>query len=386
MSVAEPSGAPSGPPANRGSAAPSGLPRLELRVERLQLSFRFTLAFHAREVRFEIAQGDGPFERIFPETFSFHSARHDPTELFLQLDDLLTKPRLLAARANRRDARNLDDAPALGGAALPRRMLRRGSRRGPPGRGARCASIRTWRCSRRSCCASSRPTSSMATPGCGSRRSPCGAASIDRCACSSTERVEPDYLAAYIEGEVDPVDPGDDPSESGFFHVLEAGEPEAVEPHGRADGRAGLLPLARGRLSRGGEPGLREGGLALRRPRDRGAARDLAVRAVPRIERGSDLVPFLRRPSRDCQRLLEKLERWFLRVYDIRNSSAIIAHAAGISSGDRRADRALTWHTPKIHALPCWRLLLAPFVGGDLRLRPRRPPLRPGSARPRSGS
>jgi len=161
-----------GPEATTAAA----LPRLELRVGRLQLTFRFTLAFHAREVRFEIAEapierkpdggnrpvaaiagasdhasahasahasdpaharehapdpaGDwraverpGPaqapgaatagepqqsqFERIFPETFSFNATRHDPTELFLQLDDLLTKPRLLGPRANARDARNL---------------------------------------------------------------------------------------------------------------------------------------------------------------------------------------------------------------------------------------------------------------------------------------
>ena len=42
------------------------------------------------------------------------------------------------------------------------------------------------------------------------------------------ERVDPDYLAGYIEGTVQLVDPGDDPTESGFFQVLETGEPEAV--------------------------------------------------------------------------------------------------------------------------------------------------------------
>ena len=83
------------------------LPRLELRIERLQLTFRFTFAFHAREVRFEIETDDGTFERIFPETFSFHASRHDPTELFLQLEDLLTKSRMLGPRASARDVRNL---------------------------------------------------------------------------------------------------------------------------------------------------------------------------------------------------------------------------------------------------------------------------------------
>ena len=74
-----------------------GLPRLELRVERLQLTFRFTFAFHAREVRFEIARGGGDSSASSPRPSRFHAARHDPTELFLQLDDLLRKPR--SARA-----------------------------------------------------------------------------------------------------------------------------------------------------------------------------------------------------------------------------------------------------------------------------------------------
>jgi hypothetical protein len=80
-----------------------GVERLELRVERLQATFRFTFAFHAREVRFEVDEGEG-FRRVFPETFSFHRERHDPAELSLQLDDLLRKPQLLSMRAHRRDS------------------------------------------------------------------------------------------------------------------------------------------------------------------------------------------------------------------------------------------------------------------------------------------
>ena len=50
------------------------LPRLLLKIEKLQLVFRFTFAFHAREVRFEIETRDG-FRRVFPETFSFARAQ-----------------------------------------------------------------------------------------------------------------------------------------------------------------------------------------------------------------------------------------------------------------------------------------------------------------------
>jgi hypothetical protein len=41
------------------AASSSTLDRLELRVERLRLTFRFTYAFHAREVRFECDRGEG---------------------------------------------------------------------------------------------------------------------------------------------------------------------------------------------------------------------------------------------------------------------------------------------------------------------------------------
>ena len=45
----------------------SSLNRLELRVERLHLTIRFTYAFHAREIRFECDTGAG-FERLFDQS------------------------------------------------------------------------------------------------------------------------------------------------------------------------------------------------------------------------------------------------------------------------------------------------------------------------------
>ncbi|MDH3521747.1 MAG: hypothetical protein OEM49_14950, partial [Myxococcales bacterium] len=74
------------------------LDRLELRVERLKLTLRFTYAFHAREIRFECDRGAG-FKRLFPETFSFRADRHDPAEIYLQLVDLSRKPSLLSPEA-----------------------------------------------------------------------------------------------------------------------------------------------------------------------------------------------------------------------------------------------------------------------------------------------
>ena len=82
------------------------------------------------------------------------------------------------------------------------------------------------------------------------------------------------------------------------------------------------------------------------------------------IERGSDLVPFLRRPSRDCRRILDKLERWFLRRYDVRHSSALIQHEAALKAGAGSDTTNLSWHTPRNHAL----ILLAmasPFIAAS---------------------
>ncbi|MCH6547418.1 MAG: hypothetical protein IH798_03125 [Gemmatimonadetes bacterium] len=93
-------------PTSTGEVGHGGLERLELRVERLNVTLRFTFAFHARAVRFERDDGEG-FQSLFPETFSFHRERHDPTELSLQLDDILRKPHLISTRAHLRDSSEL---------------------------------------------------------------------------------------------------------------------------------------------------------------------------------------------------------------------------------------------------------------------------------------
>jgi hypothetical protein len=90
------------------------------------------------------------------------------------------------------------------------------------------------------------------------------------------------------------------------------------------------------------------------------------VRAITRegcsdIERGEDLIVFIRRRSKDCRRILEKLESWFLRRYDIRHSSSIIHHARAIDRSEDDAKVTLSWHTPRNHALALGTLL-APFV------------------------
>ncbi len=208
-------------------AASPGLDRLELRVERLRLVFRFTYAFHAREVRFECDRGDG-FERLFPETFSFHASRHDPAELLLQLSDLASKPQLLAPSARRRDAELLMSRLLLG---VPRYLERLVARLEAEGRLDAAGLLRV----QQDVAFIAQIFGRFAGDPEGEERHGLRQAALHlrkilyRALLRLMEaRVEPAYLDAYIEGSVDPVDPADDLSETGFFYTLEEGEPAAV--------------------------------------------------------------------------------------------------------------------------------------------------------------
>ncbi len=344
------------------AAQPAGLDRLELRIERLKVTFRFTFAFHAREVRFERDDGTG-FERVFPETFSFHAHRHDPTELLLQLEDLISKPRLIDRRANRRDAqqlvaRLLAEAPLylnemtdsleasgrLQGAALSRMHLDVALLSQILGRfiqthdlpDHRRLRVSGWVLERRQLISLSRVM---------------------------RERVEPAYLEAYVRGDVEPVDPSDDPSESGFFHIVESGEQDAVNRIiVRMTERAFYVWLGVC-LDEENQAFEKEGSPFESREREV----LYAIRNEPgeTVRRGDELVPFLRRRDRDSKRVLGRLERWFLRQYDIPNASAMIHHAAYLDSGVDDGQASLTWHTQGIH-LALLLGLAAPFVGATL--------------------
>lgn len=349
-------------PAEPASAAPRGLPRLELKVERLQLRFRFTFAFHAREVRFEVSRGSDGFERVFPETFRFHAPQHDPTELLLQLEDLLSKPRLLGPRATARDARNLvvrllSSAP---------RHLEALFREIDDGR--RLQDDRRLRFHQDLALLSQVFLRFIETHELdGGRPLRLAAFALRRRIYESLRelvagRVDPDYVERYVAGKVQLVETTDDPTESGFFQTLETGEPEAVDRMIlRMAERAFYLWVEGVCLDEENQAFEKEDTPFGDRESEIIAA--IAVRGAKRIERGRDLVPYLRRRDRNTQRIFGKLERWFLRAYDIRNASAIINYAAALTAGRARSNRALTWHTPGIHALTL-AALAAPFLVG----------------------
>jgi len=324
-----------------------GLERLELRVERLQMTFRFTFAFHAREVRFERDAGGG-FERIFPETFSFNARSHDPMELFIQLDDLLSKTRLLGPGAHHRDNRELVRRLL---AEAPRYLERLYDRLED---GGRLEGDMRLRVSQDIALLAQVLLRFLETRELEPNRSLRMAAhALRRLIFRSLQvlmlgRVDPAYLEDYVAQRVDPVDPSDDPSESGFFHVLEGGEQAVVD-------RIVVRMTERAFYHWVDGVCLDEENQAFEKQDSPFADRETEVlRAITApgsdgIERGKDITPFLRRGDRDSLRILKKLERWFLRQYDIRHASSIIYHTAVLERGDDDGGDVLTWHTSRIY-------------------------------------
>jgi hypothetical protein len=336
------------------------LDRLELRIERLRVTFRFTYAFHAREVRFEYDRGDG-FERVFPETFSFHADRHDPAELFLQLQDLERRPALLSPAARARDTQLLVARLVL---HLPR-YLEAVLARLEQDAHAGDLLLRAWQdvaliaqiAIRFSADSESEQRQGIRTAVMHLRKL------VYHCLLRLLERrADPAYLAAYVRGTVDPVDPADDLSETGFFATLEGDDQAAVDRC--------LVRLAERFFYRWLEDVcLDEENEAFDTEDSPFETREIEVhRAIrtsgaSRVERGRDLVPFLRRPgNRDCLRVLGKLRSWFLRQYDIHHAAVMIQHADHVARGRDDANRVLSRHRTRNY-VAVLAALCAPFVG-----------------------
>ena len=344
------------------TAAPgaSSLERLELRLERLRLTFRFTYAFHAREVRFELDRGAG-YERVFPETFSFHVDRHDPAELFLQLADLRDKPELLGPQARKRDSELLARRLMLTAPRYLERVLVQ--LEGDPRLDAKRLeqvyadlALIAEAMARFAGTADLDDHPGLRTALFHLRKLLYGV--LDRLV---QRRVAPDYLADYVAGRVDPVDPVDDLSEAGFFHALDSGDPDAVNRLlVRLAERAFYrwledvcLDESNGAFEVENSPfGSRESEVcdAIRRGRD------------AFVRRARDLAPYLRRPgNRDALRVLGKLESWFLRQYDIHNAAAMIQHASNLARGRVDADGILSRHNTPTY-LTALLAIVTPFA------------------------
>jgi hypothetical protein len=328
-------------------SAAAGIPRLEFRIERLKTSYRFSYAFHAREVRFERDTGHG-FESVFPETFSFRAERNDPTELYLRLEDLWTNPRRLAPDAGRRDCeelvlRLLSALPRTLASVLDR--LREDESEAALGRAAEDVAVFAQIAIRfvRDKQLEPHPRVRMA------------AFHLRQLVVRAFEvllrsRVRPEFREAYVAGRA-VVEAPEDPTDVAFFYALASGD------QGRID--AAVMGAAERAWQRWVE------GVCL--DPDNGAfeaesspfAERAAevLRAVTRpdirsISRARDLTPFLRRPgNRDCMRILARLELWFLRQYDVHHAAVMRHHAEALRTGAVDPDRVLSRHGRRAYLL-----------------------------------
>jgi hypothetical protein len=346
------------------SEAPA-LERLVLRIERLKVTFRFTYAFHARDVRFECDRGDG-FVRVFPETFSFNADRHDPAELYLQFDDLIRKPELISPAANRRDADLLASRLLI---ELPRYLERVLTRLEVEGRLAEERLARVYEDVALITQIFIRFSGSLDI---GERYGTILASLLLRklmwrtLFALLTRCVSPEYLEAYLAGNVDPVDPADDLSEAGFFYTLENGEAEAVNRClVRLSERAFYRWLEDVCLDEKNDAfGIEDSPFEDRETEVLEAIRSGGAGPADQtpISRGHELSPFLRRMGNlDNLRVLKKLEAWFLRQYDVYHAAMVIKHADNIARSRNDADSILSRHSTRNY-LVALSVLVSPFV------------------------
>jgi hypothetical protein len=157
-----------------------------------------------------------------------------------------------------------------------------------------------------------------------------------------------------MRGDVDPVNPGDDLSEAGFFHTLESGDAGAKN--------RSLVRLAQRAFHRWLEDVcLVEENRAFEVEDSPFADRETEVlQAVGEPRRAADLSPFLRRRGdRDCLRVLGKLESWFLRQYDVYHAAAMIHHKDRLGRGEAGDERRILSR----HRTRNYLLLLAGLLG-----------------------
>jgi hypothetical protein len=291
-------------------------------------------------VRFERDAGAG-FERLFPETFSFHADRHDPAELYLQLEDLWSSPRLLGPHANRRDAEDLTRRflaalPACLEAALARLEAAGDTRAELPGRVCEDVALLAHVASRFLVDKGLRDHPQVRLAALHLRK-------VVFCAMLEVvaRRVSPAFVERYQDGRAEL----DDQQEFGAFYALAGSDQDAVDRTVLAVAeRAFYRWLEDVCLDESNRAFEVEGSPFDDRARE--VLRAVAADGTGPVSRARELRLFLRRPrNRDCARVLEKLERWFLRQYDVHHGAVMLNHAARLAAGLSEPDRILSWHS-----------------------------------------
>jgi hypothetical protein len=309
-------------------------------------------------VRFERESGEG-FARVFPETFSFHPDRHDPAELYLRLEDLWSNPARIAPEANRRDC---EEAMTRLLAALPCYLsgivdrLESGDSSAPLQRACEDVAVFGQIACRFIADKRLEDHPRLRIPRFHLRKLVLRALLV-----ILRERVQPGFMERYVAGDVAPDFSSDDPNDIGFFYALAGDDPDLIDRRlaGAAE-RAYFRWLEDICLDE--ENRAFETELSPFDDREIEVMRAVAANGRGPVTRGADLAPFLRRPgNRDCQRLLKKLETWFLRQYDIRHAAAVLHHHDHLVAGRDDAERVLSLHTTRTYSIALL-LLALPFL------------------------
>lgn len=328
------------------------------------MRLRFSWAFHARELRFERVPmaAEAAATPLFAETFSFHLEHHDPFEFHLQLEDLWSDPRRLGEGATRREAQAALRRLLAGVPAYLERVLD-----GLEGSGSLsgAASVRIhgdlvvlaqeiagFLAEKE---LATQPALRLAVLHL--RKLVCRGADL-----LVRERVAPEAIEAWLAGSATPAAAAPEATPRGLLQAL------AAPPDARAD--ALLLDLgARAFHDWLEDTCLDESNEAFEgedSPFDTREQEVLAAAVIEptgRLRRTAHLSPFLRRvASRDCQRLLRKLEVWFLRRYDVPRAAAVIRHAENLARGNGQFRGMLSWHSTQMYCVAIFALIW-PFVG-----------------------
>ena len=343
---------------------------LEVEVERRGIRLRFSWAFHAREVRFErvpmsAGAAGAAATPLFAETFSFHLEHHDPFELHLQLEDLWSDPRRLGEGATRREAQAALRRLLAGVPAYLERVLDALAASRPPSGEASvrihgdlvvlAREIAGFLAEKELAAQPALRLALLHLRKLVSR----GADVLVR------ERVAPEAIEAWLAGSATPA-PAPEATPRALLQAL------AVPPDARTDARTDALLLDLG--ARAFHEWLEDTCLdetneafeSEDSPFDTREQEVLAAAVVEptgRLRRTAHLSPFLRRvASRDCQRLLRKLEVWFLRRYDVPRAAAVIRHSENLARGNGQFRGVLSWHSTQAYCVAIVALIW-PFVG-----------------------
>jgi hypothetical protein len=329
-------------------------------------------------VRFERLRPGASPTPLFPETFSFHLDHHDPFELHLQLEDLWADPRRLGEGATRRE---VQEAVRRLLAAVPGYLERVLDHLEAGGRLVGAASVRIHGdlvvLARE--LARFLAEKELATQ----PELRLAALHLRKLAWRGmralvAERVAPAAIDAWLASRPAGAAAAPEPSPRALLQALAAPLEPAVQSPPGDPAQAGrtraadalLLDLAARAFHEWLEDTCLdpaneafEGEDSPFDGREEEVLAAAVIEPAGRLRRTAHLSPFLRRlDSRDCQRLLRKLEVWFLRQYDVPRAAAVIRHAENLARGNGRFTGVLSWHSTGAYCAAI-TLLTWPFVG-----------------------